>query len=125
KVGTGLLAARPHAGSNEQSITGLYLQTSLLQPRLDVFDIDRSTGLEILHSPKLRNVDKDAAREDSILEVVNRVLCMGVGFLHLLGIRLVPVIEHAVIVDMRKRVEMSVCDSVERHANTISAKRQH
>src|SRR5438034_11080070 len=70
-VGTRFLAAGPHAGANEHGITGQYLQSSLFQPRLDIFDVDRGARLEIFHALELRDIDEDATGEDSILEIVN------------------------------------------------------
>src|SRR5215510_4915530 len=70
QIWTGLLPACPHTGANEQSITRLDFQSSLFEPCLDVFNVDRSARFEIFHSLKLRDIDEDAASEDSILEVV-------------------------------------------------------
>src|SRR2546425_3342433 len=70
-IGANFLAASPHAGANEQGITGQYLQSSFFEPRLDVFDIDRRTRFEIFHALELRDVDQDATSEDSALEIVN------------------------------------------------------
>src|SRR5437762_7515961 len=122
-VGTNFLAAGPHAGAHEYGITGQYLQSSLFQPRFDIFDVDRSARLEIFHALELWDVDENAAGEDSILEIENRVFRVAVGLLHLFRVRRVAVVKYAVVVDVRERVEMSMRDSVKRHTDPIGSKR--
>src|SRR6266581_2874602 len=124
-VGTNFLAAGPHAGAHEYGITGQYLQSSLFQPRFDIFDVDRGARLEIFHRLELRDVDEYPAGEDSILEIVNRVFRVPVGLLHLFRVRLVAVVKYAVVVDVRKRVEMSMRYSVERDADPIGSECEH
>src|SRR5438128_9459651 len=72
------LPARPYTGADEEGVTGLDLQSSLFQPRFDILDIDRSARLEILDSFHHRDVDQNSTGENSILQVVYRILCVTV-----------------------------------------------
>src|SRR4029453_1555330 len=94
-------------------------------PRFDIFDIDGRARFEILHALELRDIDEDPTSEDSILEIVNRVFGVTVCLLDLFGIRLVAVVKHAVVVDVRERVEMRMSNSVERDSDTIGTESKH
>jgi len=52
------------------------LDARLLLPRLQILDIDRCTGLQIGNSLETRNIEQDAARENPVLEIMNRILLM-------------------------------------------------
>src|SRR5687768_6535818 len=67
------LAARPHAGTDEQRVTRSDLHAGALFPGLQVLDVDRRARLEERHALQPRDVDQHAAREDAVLEVVDRV----------------------------------------------------
>ena len=56
---------------------------------------------------------------------MNRILRVTIGFLHLVRVRLVAVIEHTVIINVRKRVEVRMRDAMECHADPVGAKPEH
>ena len=68
------LASRPHAGPHEQRVASRHLHARLLLPRLEILDVDRRAGLQIRHALQARDIDQNSAREDAVLDVVNRVL---------------------------------------------------
>src|SRR5881296_2125867 len=78
--------ACPNAGTDEEGVTGLDLQSGLFQPRLDILDINWRARLEILHSFHQRDVDQNSTGENPILQVVNRVPGVTIRLLDLFGV---------------------------------------
>src|SRR4030095_9148298 len=68
------LPASPHAGAHEQRIAGRDFHSGPSFPRLEVLDIDRRARLQIRKPFEPRNVEQDATRENSILEIVDGIL---------------------------------------------------
>src|ERR1700722_14274126 len=91
----GFLAARPHTGAHEQGVAGSYLDAGLLFPRFEVLDIDWRARFQIRNTLEPRNVDQDAARKNSALDVVDGIFCVAL-FQHGVRIGLVAVVERAV-----------------------------
>src|SRR5262249_59407381 len=82
------------------------------------------TWFEIRDALEPRNVEQDTACENAILEVMNGILLVA-AFQHGVGIGLVAVIEHAVLVDVRKRIQMSVSDAMVTNADPVIADGKH
>src|SRR5207249_3445810 len=114
-----LLAIRPDAGANEERVSRTDFHPGLFLPRLNVLDVNRRSRLEVLETLQARNVDKDAAGENAVLDVDQRVARVPVVLLDLLGVRSVPVEEYALVVDVRQGVEMRVRPPVHRYADVI------
>ena len=94
-------------------------------PCLQVLDIDRRTRLQIRNAFEPRNVEQDAARENPILEVVDGILLRGRSFNTAVRIGLVAVVEHAVVVDVRKQIQVRVGDPVVADPEPVVADGKH
>src|SRR5262245_21973990 len=108
---------RPPAGTDQHSIAGLNSDARELLPRVEIFGIDWCAGLEKPDTFHARNVDEDAAREDSAFHPVNRELAGA------FGCHFAPrdAVVHAVLVEvMAERVEMRVCEAVVRDGERIA-----
>src|SRR6186997_2578593 len=68
KVRPRLIASCPYTSADEHGISRLDLQSRFFQPCFEILDVDRSTRFEKLDAFHTRDIDKDAAREDSILQ---------------------------------------------------------
>ena len=81
-------------------------------------------GFEIRHTFQSRNVDQDAAGEDAILYVVDRVF--RVSFLeHRFRIRRIAVIEDSVRMDVGQRIEVRMGNPVVIDRDSVLPDRQH
>src|SRR5262252_9141452 len=69
KPRSNFFAACPHARAHEQCIADRYLDARLLFPCLQVLHIDGRTRLQIRNTFEPGDVDQDAARENSVLDV--------------------------------------------------------
>ena len=103
-----LRAAYPPPRADEQRIACRDLHARLLFPRLQVLGINRRSRLQVFDSLQPRDVDQDAAGHDAVLEVVNRIPAVAAALRDGIRIRLVPVVEHTVVRDMRQRIEVGV-----------------
>ena len=98
-------ATRPDAGSHEERIPRRHADARLLLPCLEILDVDRRSRFEIGHALQPWNVNEDAARDDAVLDVVDRILLMTL-LDHRVCVRRVAVVEDALLVDVGERIEM-------------------
>ena len=107
---------RPSPRANEQSIARRHFQARHLSHASISCSVIRRSA-QIRHTLEPRNVDQDAAREDPVLEIDDRVPRMAACLHHRGRVWFVAVVENAVVVDVRQRVEVGMSDAVECYAN--------
>jgi len=118
--GSRLLATGPTSRAEQHRVAGTHLHTGLFLPRFDVLLIHRCPRLQIGHTLQPRDVQQHAARDDALLEVVDRELRAPLLGVHI-GTR-VAVVGLILVEDVTQRVEVAVRVSVVRDAVGVSGK---